>query len=324
MRLLFIAATATAFSLGLCAGVGYTAEPRYPERPVRLVVPFPPGGANDIVARLIGQQLQEKWGQPVIVDNRPGAGGNIGTAVAARATPDGYTMLIGSGSTLGSNVGLYAKLPFDVVEDFKPITLLVTAPFVLCVTSSVPAKSVKDLIQLAKKERLNFSSWGDGSSAHLITEMFKSMAGVEMLHVPYKGGAPALVAAITGEVQVTFSNISVALPQVKAGKLRGLGVTSKKRAIALPELPAIAEAGLPNFEATAWVGVVAPAGVPSALIQRINRDLRSVIATPEMQKSILARGFEPLGTTPEEFGRHIRAEIQRWKKVIAEAGIQKR
>jgi tripartite-type tricarboxylate transporter receptor subunit TctC len=324
MQLLFVAVTAAALTLATSATASYAAESSYPERPVRLIVPFPPGGANDIVARLIAQELQQRWGQPVVVDNRAGAGGNIGTDVAARATADGYTLLIGSGSTLGSNVGLYRKLPFDVATDFDPIALVVTAPFVLTVNPAVPARSVQELIELAKKRKLNYSSWGDGSTAHLITEMFKSMAGVEMLHVPYKGGAPALTAAITGEVQLTFSNMSVALPQVKAGKLEALAVTSRKRALALTDLPTIAESGLPDFEAEAWVGVVSPAGVPRSLIQRINEDLRAIVADPSTREAIMARGLEPASTTPEEFRRHIHAEIKRWKTVISEAGIARR
>lgn len=244
--------------------------------------------------------------------------------MAARAKPDGYTLLIGSGSTLGSNVSLYKNLPFDVQKDFDPVSLLVTAPFVLCVNPAVPAKSVQELIQLAKTKKLTFSSWGDGSSAHLITEMFESMAGIEMLHVPYKGGAPALTAAIAGEVQLTFSNASVAMPQLKAGKMQGLAVTSKRRSAALPALPPIAKSGLPNFEAEAWVGVVAPAGVPAATLQKINDDLRAIIKDPALRKTLLARGLEPAGTTRDEFRRHIQDEIARWQKVVAESGIAKR
>jgi len=222
----------------------------WPARPVRWIVPFPPGGANDLVARLVAQKLGERWKRPLVIDNRAGAGGNLGT------------------------------------------------------------------------EKLNYSSFGDGSSAHLVGEMFRSQAGVDIVHVPYKGGGPALAAVMAGEVQMTFSNLSVALPQVQAGKVRGLAVTSRKRALALPQLPTVAETGLPDFEATAWVGLVALRGLPAALVQRLNREIRELLAEPEMRNQILARGLEPADTTPDAFGRWIRADIERWKKVIRAAGIK--
>ncbi len=312
------------FALELIAGIAASAEPGYPVRPVRMIVPFPPGGANDIVARLLAQRLYERWGRPVVIDNRAGAGGNIGTEMGARAAPDGYTLLMASGSTLASNVGLYPKLPFDPTRDFAPITLIAAAPYVLAVNLSVAAASVQELIRLAKatSQRLNFSSFGDGSSAHLIGEMFKRMAGIEVMHVPYKGGSPALAAVIAGEVQMTFSNLSVALPQVRGGKVRGIAVTGRRRASALPELPTVAESGIPGFEAMAWIGIVAPAGVPRALILRLNRDIHALLADTEMRNQLAARGLEPTANSPEEFARHIRADIERWSKVIREAGVR--
>jgi tripartite-type tricarboxylate transporter receptor subunit TctC len=260
----------------------------------------------------------------VVIDNRAGAGGNLGTEIGAKAAPDGYTLTVASTSTLGTNIGLNPNLPFDPVRDFAPIALIVTAPNLLSVHPSVAASSVQELIALAKKSpgKLNYSSFGDGSSAHLVGEMFRSQAGVDIVHVPYKGGGPALAAVMAGEVQMTFSNLSVALPQVQAGKVRGIAVTSRKRALALPQLPTVAESGLPDFEATAWVGLVAPRGLPAALVQRLNRDIRESLAGAELKNQILSRGLEPADTTPDAFGRWIRADIERWKRVIRAAGIR--
>ena len=322
--LLALLRTAVAGLAALTVWPAIAQQGDWPVRPVRWIVPFPPGGANDLVARLVAQKLGERWGRPVVIDNRAGAGGNLGTETGAKAAPDGYTLTVASTSTLGSNVGLNPKLPFDPVRDFAPIALFVTAPNLLAVHPSVAAASVQDLITLAKKSpgKLNYSSFGDGSSAHLVGEMFRSQAGVDIVHVPYKGGGPALAAVMAGEVQMTFSNLSVALPQVRAGKVRGLAVTSRKRALALPELPTVAESGLPDFEATAWVGLVAPRALPAALVQRLNREIRELLAEPEMRNQILSRGLEPADTTPDAFGRWIRADIERWKKVIRVAGIR--
>lgn len=311
---------------GICAApfeaVG--AEPVYPDRPVRMMVPFPPGGANDIVARFTAQKLSERWSKPVVIDNRAGAGGNIGTEVGARANPDGYTLTIGSTSTYCTNVVLDPKLPFDPRRDFAPITLIVTAPNILVAHPSVPAASVPEFIKYAKANpnRLNYSSFGDGSSSHLIGEMFKSAAGVAMQHVPYKGGGPALAAVMGGEVQATFSNLSVALPQVKGGKVKGIAVTSARRAIALPDLPTIAESGLQGFEAIASVGMLAPAGTPRTLVTRVNRDVHAVIGEPAMRDQMISRGLEIALSTPEDFARYIRTEIERWSKVVRDAGIR--
>ena len=300
------------------------ADAPYPDRPVRMMVPFPPGGANDIVARLVAQKLSERWGKPVVIDNRAGAGGNIGTEIGARANPDGYTLTIGSTSTYSTNVVLDSKLPFDPRRDFAPISLIVTAPNVMVIHPSVPASTVPEFIKYAKAnpKRLNYSSFGDGSSSHLIGEMFKSAADVAMQHVPYKGGGPALAAVMGGEVQLTFSNLSVALPQVKGGKVKGIAVTSTRRATALPELPTVAESGLPGFEAIASVGIMAPTGTPRARVLRVNQDVHAVVNEAAMKEQFISRGLEIALSTPEEFGRYMRTEIGRWSKVVRDAGIR--
>ncbi len=309
---------------GLMGTVAMAANTPYPNRPIRMMVPFPPGGANDIVARLVAQKLSERWGKPVVIDNRAGAGGNIGTEIGARANPDGYTLTIGSTSTYCTNVVLDSKLPFDPRRDFAPISLIVIAPNVMVAHPAVPATTVPEFIKYAKAnaKRLNYSSFGEGSSSHLIGESFKSTAGIQMVHVPYKGGALALAAVMGGEVQLTFSNLSVALPQVKGGKVKGIAVTSAKRATALPELPTVAESGLPGFEATASVGMLAPTGTPRALVLRVNQDVHAVVNESAMKEQFVSRGLEVALSTPEEFARYIRVEIERWGKVVRDAGMR--
>jgi tripartite-type tricarboxylate transporter receptor subunit TctC len=302
----------------------FNAQAAYPERPVRMIVPFPPGGANDIVARMLAQRLAEQWGKPVVVDNRAGAGGNIGIETGARANPDGYTLTIGSNSTLATNVVLEPSLPFDPRRDFSAISMIVTAANILIVHPSLAANTTADFIKLARSNarKLNYSSFGDGSSAHLTGEMFKSAAGVDMVHIPYKGGGPALAAVMGGEVQCTFANLSVALPQVKGGKVKAIAVTSARRATALPDLPTLAESDVPGFEATASVGMLAPAGTPRALVLRLNQDVHRVVYEPAMREQLLARGLEIALSTPEEYARYIRSEIERWDRVVRDAGIR--
>ena len=289
-----------------------------------MIVPFPPGGANDIVARMLAQRLAEQWGKPVVVDNRAGAGGNIGIETGARANPDGYTLTIGSNSTLATNVVLEPSLPFDPRRDFSAISMIVTAANILIVHPSLAANTTADFIKLARSNarKLNYSSFGDGSSAHLTGEMFKSAAGVDMVHIPYKGGGPALAAVMGGEVQCTFANLSVALPQVKGGKVKAIAVTSAQRATALPDLPTLAESGVPGFEATASVGMLAPAGTPRALGLRLNQVVHRVVYEPAMREQLLARGLEIALSTPEEYARYIRSEIERWDRVVRDAGIR--
>ena len=312
-----------ALLLLLAATVASAAEPRFPERPVRLIVPFPPGGVNDIASRLVANQLNAMWGRAVIVDNRGGAGGNLGAEIAAKANPDGYTLFVVS-STITSNVALYPKLGYDLKRDFAPVSTLVTGAYVLVVHPSVAASSVQDLIQLAKAKprALNFSSFGEGGSAHLTGELFKRMAGIDIVHVPYKGGGPAMAAVVSGEVQMTFANLSVALPQVKAGKVKALAVTSVGRKDALSNVPSLDEVGLKGFDATAWVGLLAPVKTPRALVLRINQDVRTVLSDPELRRQLEGRALEALPSTPEELAKHIATEIERWGKVAREAGVK--
>ena len=298
--------------------------PAYPTKPVRMVVPFPPGGATDLIARDVAQKLSEVWGQSVVVDNRPGAGGNIGTELVAHAAPDGYTLEMGTVGTHAINESLYAKIPFDHVKDFAPVVLVAGVPNVLEVNPALPINSVQELIAYAKANpgKLNFASSGSGTSIHLSGELFKVMAGVEMTHVPYKGSSPALQDLIGGRVQLMFDNLPPSLPQIKAGKLRALAVTSATRAPALPDVPTIAESGLPGFEASSWFGILVPAGTPPAIIAKINGEVVKWLASPEGKEKLAAIGANAAGGTPEDFARHIQAETAKWAKVVKASGAK--
>ena len=298
--------------------------PAYPTKPIRLVVPFPPGGATDIIARAVAQKLSETWGQSIVVDNRPGAGGNIGTELVAKAAPDGYTLEMGTVGTHAINASLYAKIPFDNVKDFAPIILVAGVPNVLEVTPSLPVNSVQELIAYAKANpgKLNFASSGNGTSIHLSGELFKTMTGVQMTHVPYKGSAPALADLIGGQVQLMFDNLPPSLAQIKAGKLRALAVTSSTRTAALPDIPTVAEAGVPGFEASSWFGLLAPAATPAPIVAKINAEIAKWLATPEAKEKLLAQGANAAGGTPDDFARHIGAETTKWAKVVKESGAK--
>jgi tripartite-type tricarboxylate transporter receptor subunit TctC len=260
----------------------------YPNKPIRLVVPFPAAGTTDILAREVGQRLSVTLGQPVVIDNRPGAGGNIGADIVAKSAPDGYTLLMATVGTHAINASLYSNMPYDHIKDFTPVVLVAGVPNVLEVTPSLPVKTVADLIKLAKEKpgQINFASSGNGTSIHLSGELFKSMAGVDMTHVPYKGSAPALVDLVGGQVQVMFDNVPSSIEQIKAGKLRAVAVTSAQRSPALPDVPTIAESGLPGFEASAWFGIVAPAGTPAAVVNRINADVNQWLHTPQAEEKL--------------------------------------
>ena len=310
-------------ALALLFAAGAWAQ-SYPTRPIRLVVPFPPAGTTDILARAVAQRLSVSLGQSVIIDNRPGAAGNIGSDLVAKSAPDGYTLLMGTVGTHAINPSLYGKMPYDHVKDFVPIVLVAGVPNVLEVTPSLPVNSVADLIKLAKEKpgQLNFASSGSGTSIHLSGELFKTMAGVDMMHVPYKGSAPALTDLMGGQVQLMFDNLPSSLAQIKAGKLRAIAVTSAQRAPALPNVPTIAESGLPGFEASSWFGLLAPAGTPAAVVARINADVNQWLQTAEAKESLLAQGAIPAGGTPEQFAAHIRAETEKWAKVVKVSGAK--
>lgn len=297
---------------------------QYPERPLRLIVPFPPGGGNDILARVVGQRLTESLGQQIIVDNRGGAGGLVGGSMAANASPDGYTLFLGSMGGLAHNPALRPDLPYSPPRDFAAVSLLATSAFILVVYPGLPAKSVKDLLALARARpgTLNYGSAGIGSSLHLTGELFKHTTGIDMVHVGYKGTALAITDMIAGRVQMVFSTMPPPLPHVKAGRLRALGVTSAKRAGVVPEVPTIAEAGVPGFDVQNWQGIVVPAKTPRAIVERLNRDILQALAEPAMIAALTAQGLDPAGGAPAQFDQLIRAEIERWTRLVRAARIQ--
>ncbi len=296
----------------------------YPAKTVRWISPWPAGGANDILSRAIAQELTKAFGQQVIVDNRPGASGTIGTDFVAKSAPDGYTVTLGSTPTHATAPSVYASLPYDPLRDFAPVTLIATLPNVLVVHPSVPATSVPGLIALARARpgKLNFASTGNGTSQHLSAELFKVMAGVDMVHVPYKGTAPALTDLLAGQVDLAFDNMPALLPHIHSGKLRALAVTPAKRSATLPNLPTIAEAALPGYDASVWFGVFVPAGTPRDIISRLHDAVVKGINTPELKQRMAALGAEIAGNTPEEFGAYWRNEIPKWAKVAKAAGIK--
>ena len=318
------AAASLSAALAVSALHAAAAAEAYPAKPVRFVVAFPPGGGTDIIARSIAQKLSERLAQQVVVDNRPGAGGNIGTDIVAKSAPDGHTLLMGSAGPLAINASLFGKMPFDPIRDLAPVTLAASTPNVLVVHPSLRAATIEELIALAKARpgEINFASSGHGTPAHLAGELFNSMARVKMVHVPYKGAAPALADLLGGQVQLMFSTMPPALPHVKDGRLRALAVTSAKRSPAMPELPTVDEIALPGFEANTWHGVVAPAGTPTAIIARLNREIVSILHLPEVVERLSAQGAEPVGSTPEEFAAYIRSETVKWAKVVRESGAK--
>ena len=311
------------FSGALLFPILVAAQP-YPSKPIRLVVPFPPGGSLDVVARAIGQKLSEAWGQPVVIDNRPGAGGNIGADVVAKSVPDGYTILEGALSTHAVNVSLYAKMPYDPIRDFTPITLVAVTPNVLVLNPSLPANSVGELIAYAKANpgKLSFGSGSNGSAGHLAGELFKTEAGVDMLHVPYKGGAPALQALLAGDTQLMFDNLANSMQLVRAGKLKAIAVTTAKRSALVPELPTLAETGLPGFDIYTWWGFLAPAGTPKEIIAKWNAEVTRILNAPDMRAFFAQQGAEPAPTTPEQFAALIRSEIPKYAKIIKDSGAK--
>ena len=296
----------------------------WPAKPIRFIAPNLPGGPTDILARLIGQKLAETLGQPVVIENRAGAAGNIGTEVAAKAPPDGYTLVTGNNATFGANVSLYKRLGFDPVKDFTPIVLAATQPNILVVHPSLPVTNVKELIALAKARpgQLNYSGSGMGAAAHLSAELFKSMTATNIVHIPYKSAAPALTDLMAGETQLMFATSLSVIQHIKANRVRALGVTTAKRSRFLPELPTIAEAGVPGFEASTWHGVLVPAGTPGAIVERLNMEINRMLQLADVRERLAAMGAEVVGGSAKEFADHIQREIPKWAKVVKAIGVQ--
>ena len=300
------------------------AQRAYPEKPVRIVVPFAAGGGVDILTRIMGQHLTERLGQQIVVENRPGAGGNLGSDAVAKSAPDGYTLLMGTTGTHTINPGLYPALPYDAVRDFKPITLTASVPNLLVVNPSLAAKSPRELIDLAKASpgKLNFGSFGNGTSNHLSGELFKSIAQIDVVHVPYKNAPQAVIDIMNGQVSFAFVNMPLALPHVQAGKLRGLAVTGAMRSGAAPEFPTMVEAGVPGFVVESWYGLLAPAGTPDAIVERLHRETVAVLARPDVKTAFAQQGAEPITSTPAEFAAQIADGKKQWAEVIRISGAK--
>ena len=316
-------AFALAVAATLAAAASEASAQAYPNRPVRILVPFPAGAGVDIVARMLGLPLTDLWGQATVVDNRPGAGGTIACELAAKAAPDGYTLLLGNISTFAMAPSLYKKVNYDPVQSFAPITLVNTSANVLVAHPSVPAATTQALIALAKSKpgQINYASAGSGTSPHLAAELFKSMAGVDLVHVPYKGSPQALTDLLGGQTQIMFASLVSALPHIRQARLRALGVTSLKRAAALPDLPAINEAGLRGYDVSVWMGIVAPAGTPPAVVAQLNRQIAAILQSPDIRERLAVQGLEAASNSPAEFRTYIASEVRKWAVVIKQAGV---
>jgi tripartite-type tricarboxylate transporter receptor subunit TctC len=317
---------ATIRALLALALLGLAAAPveAFPTKQVKIIVPQAPGGASDALSRMIAARLGEKWGQPVVVENRPGAGGNIGTAEAAKAPADGHTLLLGYVGTHVINPHVYKNLGWDPVKDFVAVATLAAVPFVVVVNSELPVRTTQDLIALARREDggLNFASAGNGSVNHLLGELFSTAAGVKMTHVPYKGAAPALSDTIGGQVKVSFTSMPSAVAHIKGGRLRGIAVTSAQRSESMPEIPTLAESGLPGFDVNPWFGLLAPAGTPEAVVNQINRDINEALRTPELRQQFAKQGAVPLLMTPAEFAAQVKGDLAKWEKVVRDSGAK--
>ena len=296
---------------------------RYPDRPVRLIVPFAPGGGNDIIARILGQKLAEGWGQQVVIDNRPGAGSNVAAELTARAAPDGYTVFQFNVANAIA-VSLYKKLGYDPIRDFAAVTQLASAPFILVVHPAVRARTVQELVALARAQpgKLNYASSGNGGATHLMTELFKTLSGTDLVHIPYNGAGPALNDLLGGQVQVLFAVPASSLPHIKSGRLRALGVSSLKRSALAPDVPTVAESGVAGFEGSAWYGVVVPARTPHAIVSALHTDIVRVLHQPEIKERMSSQGVELRGSTPEQFAQFIKSEISKWSRVVRISGAK--
>src|SRR5450631_680476 len=324
IRLEFGRAACAAMAVLLLSFPLQAAAQAYPSKPIRLVVPFPAGGSLDVVARAIAQKLTEAWGQPVVIDNRPGAGGNIGADLVAKSAPDGYTILEGALSTHAVNVSLYSKMPYDPIKDFAPITLVAVTPNVLVLNASYPVNSVPELLAYARANpgKLSFGSGSNGSAGHLAGELFKTEAGVDMVHIPYKGGAPALQALLAGDTQLMFDNLANSEAQLKAGKLKALAVTTAKRSSLAPQLPTLSETGLPGFDIYTWWGLMAPAGTPKEIVAKWNAEVTRILASAEMKAFFSQQGAEPAADSPEQFAALIKSEIAKYAKIVKQSGAK--
>jgi tripartite-type tricarboxylate transporter receptor subunit TctC len=316
-----LAALAVAACIG-CAGGAVAGD--YPERPVRLVVPFPAGGGADILARTIMPKVSEFLGEAIYIDNKPGAGGNVGAEIVARSAPDGYTLLYGTNGTHAINQTLYGNLRFDPIADFEPVSRMTSIAALLTVNPALPVNSVSDLIAYARANpgKVNFASAGNGTTSHLAGELFKTMTGIDIVHVPYRGGAAAITDVVGGRVQMMIDVMPNAYPVAKSGKLRALAVTTAQRFPTAPEIPTIAESGVPGFEVSAWDGVLAPAGTPAAVVDKLNAAIRRALDDPQLRESLLARGAQPVAGSPAAFAKHIRAETEKWANVVRLSGAK--
>jgi tripartite-type tricarboxylate transporter receptor subunit TctC len=310
--------------LASCAACAALAQATYPSKPVRFIVPFPPGGAVDYYARAVQSRLAETLGQPVLIENRSGASGMVGAELVAKSPPDGYTLLIGNIASLAMNVGIYSKMPYDPVKDLTPVMRTVAVDYAMVVHPSVPARSVEELVAYAKANpgKLSYGSAGSGSAPHLSTELFKQRAGIDIVHIPFKGGGPMVTDLLGGQIQVVIADQANLMPHVKAGKLRALAVGTLVRSANYPDLPTIAESGYPGFEARAWQGIAGPAALPPDVVKQLQAAIAKVMAMPDVRARLVEGGLDPIVTTPEEFGEFIRAEIAKWSKVAKDVGAR--
>jgi len=312
-----------ACAVACVAASGLAMAQDYPNKPVKLVVPYPPGGPTDIVARVVAQKLQEQMGQPFVIDNKPGAGANTGAEAVARSTPDGYTLLVAT-TAHAINPSLFSKLSYQLLKDLAPVSQLTSGPLVIVANPALPAQNIQELIALAKGKSggLNFGSSGNGQSTHLSAELFSAMAGIKMSHVPYKGSAPALTDVMAGQTDLMFDTMLSAMPHVKAGKLKAVAITSSQRSPVAPHLPTVAESGLPGYEAIAWNGLLAPAGTPKEVVARLNAELKKVLENPDVRQRFEAQGFAASWNSPATFGSFLQAEVDKWAKVVQVSGAK--